>query len=210
MPEATEIVLVRHGQTVWNKEARFRGQADIPLDETGLWQAEQTGAYIAARWSLAAIYASPLGRAMQTAAAIASPQGLEVVATGDLLDIDCGDCKGLSVPEVKERFPGFHRAWGEAPEKICFPAGESLADVRKRATVALYAAVERHPAQTVALVAHTLVNRVLLCAALQLGNDYYWRFDQDTCAVNCLQWDGARFILTLLNDTNHLWRAARS
>ncbi len=64
------------------------------------------------------------------------------------------------------------------------------------------------PGQTVALVAHTLVNRVLICAALGLGNDYYWRFDQDTCAINLLQWDGARFVLTLLNDTSHLWRAA--
>ena len=72
----TRIVLVRHGQTAWNREARFRGQAEVELDAFGLMQAQATGRYVAARWPCVAVYASPLRRTVQTAEAVASAQGL--------------------------------------------------------------------------------------------------------------------------------------
>ncbi|MBL7064769.1 MAG: histidine phosphatase family protein [Anaerolineae bacterium] len=201
----TRIVLVRHGQTVWNREARFRGRADVELDELGLQQAQATGRYLAARWPVVATYASPMRRAMQTAEPIARAQGLDAHPLEGLMDIDFGELQGLSVDEVKQRYPTLYRAWLEVPHTVHFPGGEGLNDVRKRVLAGLDEVVARHVGQTVALVSHTVVNRVLLCAVLGLGNEHFWRLRQGTCAVNVfdVKEDGA-FIIGLLNDTCHL------
>jgi broad specificity phosphatase PhoE len=201
----TRIVLVRHGQTIWNREARFRGQADVELDEFGLKQAEATGRYLAARWPAVAVYASPMGRAVQTAEAIARAQALTVQPLGGLLDINFGEWQGHLASEVAQRYPDLFQAWTEAPHTVHIPGGEKLDDVRSRVVAALDDIVARHPGQTVALVSHTVVNRVLLCAVLGLGNDHFWRLQQETCAVNVFdaEEDGS-FTIALLNDTCHL------
>ena len=201
----TRIVLVRHGQTAWNREVRFRGQADVELDEFGLQQAQATGRYLAARWPVVAVYASPLRRATQTAEAIARAHGLTAHPLEGLLDIDFGEWQGLSPDEVAQRYPALYEAWWEAPHTVCFPGGEGLDDVRSRVVAALSDVIARHPEQAVALVSHTVANRVLLCAVLGWGNDRFWRLRQETCAVNVFdaEDDGA-FTVVLLNDTCHL------
>lgn len=205
MTVRTRIVLVRHGQTPWNREVRFRGQADPPLDDLGVRQAEATGRYLAARWPVDAVYASPMQRAVQTGAAIADAHGLNVQPFAGLLDIDFGEWQGRSPAEVEEHHPEQLRAWFEAPHTVQFPRGESLGDVRDRVVSGLRQVVARHPGETVALVGHAVVNRVLLCAVLGLTNADFWRLRQDTCAVNVFdrEEDGT-FTLELLNDTCHL------
>ena len=201
----TRIVLVRHGQTAWNREIRFRGQIDVPLDEFGLEQAEATGRYVAARWPVAAVYASWMGRAMQTAAPIARAHDLTVQPMAGLLDIDFGEWGGLSPDEVAQRYPNLLRAWYDAPHTLQIPGGESLSLVRERALSGLAEVTARHSDETVALVSHSVVNRVLLCAVLGLGNEHFWRLKQDTCAVNVFNVnDNGIFTLVLMNDTCHL------
>ena len=201
----TRIVLVRHGQTAWNREVRFRGQADVELDEFGLQQAQATGRYLAARWPVVAVYASPLRRATQTAEAIARAHGLTAHPLEGLLDINFGEWQGLSPDEVAQRYPALYRAWWEAPHTVRFPGGERLDDVRSRVVAALDEVIARHPEQAVALVSHTVANRVLLCAVLGWGNDRFWRLRQETCAVNVFDVeDGGTFTIVLLNDTCHL------
>lgn len=201
----TCIVLIRHGQTAWNREARFRGQTDVPLEEAGFRQAEATGRYVASRWPVVAVYASPLSRTMRTAEAIAEPQGLVAEPLESLKDIDFGEFQGLLGTEAEKRYPDIYRAWLEAPHTVRFPGGESLEIVRDRVTDGLEAVVARHPDDTVALVSHTVVNRVILCMVLGWGNDRFWRMRQETCAVNVftVMGDGT-FTIALLNDTSHL------
>ncbi|HEC33575.1 MAG TPA: histidine phosphatase family protein [Chloroflexi bacterium] len=201
------VLLIRHGQTEWNREQRFRGRADIPLDETGLRQARVTAKYVAARWPVRAVYSSPMQRAIQTAEAIAAVQGLEVQLLQGLLDLDFGMLQGQPFADARVCYPDLLRAWFEAPHTVRFPGGEGLDEVRNRCTATLREVVDRHPEQTVAMVAHTVVNRVLLCAVLDLENDHFWHLGQDTCAVNLIEWDGKRYMLRLLNDTSHLWQA---
>jgi len=205
----TRILLIRHGQTTWNREARFRGQADVPLDETGVRQAQATAAYVAARWPLQAVYTSPLSRARDTATAIAAAQGLTPQHLAGLLDIHFGDWQGMALSDIQQRYPDMMRVWAETPHRMHFPNGESLNDVRQRATAALQATIAAHPQATAALVAHTVVNQVLLCAVLDLGNDHFWAMAQETCAVNVIEWNGNRYRLTLMNDTSHLWQQAQ-
>jgi broad specificity phosphatase PhoE len=201
----TRIVLVRHGQTAWNRERRFRGQADVELDEFGLRQAEATGRYVAARWPVVAVYASPLRRAVKTAQAIARPQGLTVNPLEGLLDINFGEWQGQLGQEVAQRYPEMYRAWEEAPHTVHLPGGERLDDVRGRVVATLDEVVARHTGRDVALVSHTVVIRVLLCAVLGWGNDRFWRIRQGTCAVNVFDvGEDGDFIVGVINDTCHL------
>jgi len=206
----TRIVLVRHGQTAWNRKVRFRGQADPPLDDVGLRQAAATACYLAERWPVEAVYTSPLGRAMQTAKAIAERRNLAAQPFRGLLDIDFGDWQGHSPDEVKRRYPDLLRAWFESPHTVQIPGGESLDIVRERVAAGLNTVAARHQGQIVAMVGHTVVNRVLLCAVMGLGNEHFWRLRQDTCAVNVFEIDKqANVTITVLNDTSHLQETLR-
>jgi probable phosphoglycerate mutase len=203
----TQILLIRHGQTALNAEDRIRGQTDVPLDTTGRWQARVTGNYVADRWPLAAVYASPLRRTCQTAEAVAAAQGLTAQPLDGLLDMSFGEWQGLTIDEVKARWPDLARAWYEAPHTVEFPSGESLAVVRERSTAALNGMATRHEGEAIALVGHAVVNRVLLCTVLGIGTEHFWWLGQGTCAINLIEWDGARYRLMMMNDTSHLWRA---
>ncbi len=99
----THFILVRHGETEWNRNPRFRGQSDVPLNATGLAQAAAAGRAVAGRWQPVAVYHSPLGRARQTAEAIAAPLGLAAQPHGGLLDIHFGQLQGLTVEEAQAR-----------------------------------------------------------------------------------------------------------
>ncbi|HIC88675.1 MAG TPA: histidine phosphatase family protein [Anaerolineae bacterium] len=200
----TTMILVRHGRTAWNKEVRFRGREDLPLDHFGLRQAEAVGFRIAAEWVPTAIYTSPLRRAMQTAQAIASICELPVQPEPGLLDIDYGDWQGLSPAQAAGRDPDLHAAWLHAPHTVQIPGGENLGIVRERVTAMLARLLQKHGGETIVLVGHMVVNRVLLCFVLGLGDDRFWRLRQETAAINIIEHDGQDYTLVTLNDTCHL------
>jgi broad specificity phosphatase PhoE len=200
----TRMVLVRHGQTEWNRVERFRGRADVPLNETGLAQAEATGRRVAKEWQPAAVYSSPLSRAVKTAEAITRPFNLPVQIHSGIADIDYGQWQGLTPDEVKQRWPEIHHTWYNAPHTARIPGGETLDEIRARAMAAVSEIAARHAGRTVALVSHTVVNRVILLAILGLGNDRFWRLRQDTCAINVFEVEAGESTLVSLNDTCHL------
>jgi len=206
----TRFILVRHGQTVWNREERFRGRADVSLDEIGRRQAEATGRRIAAGWRPAAIYCSPMIRARQTAEAIAGALGasplarLAVQTHSRLSDIDFGALQGLTVEEARAGWPAVVDSWLTAPQTTLFPGGESLSELRSRATAMLAELAERHDGQELVLVGHTVVNRVILLAVMGLGLDRFWRLTQDTCAINVFDSDQGGYTVVSVNDTCHL------
>lgn len=200
----TRFILVRHGQTEWNRVERFRGRADVPLNEVGLAQAAATGRRIAAGWQPAAVYTSPLSRAAVTAQAIAAHFNLPVIPLDGLADIHYGDWQGLTPEEAAARWPDLVHAWYTAPAAVRIPGGESLADLRERAMAAIHELTTRHAGQTIVVVSHTVVNRVILLAILGLGNDRFWRLRQDNCAINVFEAKGGDFTLVAMNDTCHL------
>lgn len=201
---ATRILLVRHGQTEWNREERFRGRADVPLNAVGLAQAEAAGRRVASEWQPAAMYASPLSRAMQTAAAIARPFGLAVQSWPDLIDIDYGEWQGLSPDEVRARWPESLDDWYHAPQRAAIPGGEMLAAMDARGMAAVRQLAAQHSDKTIVLVGHTVINRVILLGVLGLGLSRFWHLRQDTGAINVFETEGDDFIMVSLNDTCHL------
>jgi len=204
-PEFTRFVLVRHGQTAWNREPRFRGREDLPLDATGMQQAQAAAEAIARRYHPAAIYSSPLIRTRQTAAEIAKATGLDVRIEEGLIDIDYGEWQGLAPEEVTARYGTLYEAWRERPQFVAIlPGGENLVEVRARVWTTVNALRNRHLGQTIVLVGHQAINKVLLCAVLGLGEGAFWSVAQDTACINVFSWTGTRFVMELLNDTCHL------
>ncbi len=200
------VLLVRHGQTAWNLGAgpeRFRGRTDLPLDATGLAQAERVGRRLAAA-GIAAIYASPLERARQTAAPLADRLGLPVRPHEGLLDINYGLWQGLTHAEAATAYPELYRLWRTRPNRVRFPEGESLSDVRDRLLALLGQLAEVHPGQTVVLVGHQIVNKVLVCALLDLELDQIDRIGQEPAALNVFDQQRGRWDLLHLNDCCHL------
>ena len=199
----TQLILVRHGQTAWNREPRFRGRADIELDETGLVQAQATANRLS-RFSVTAIYSSPLKRALTTAQAIADKFGVTVQPHNGLLDIYFGKWQGLTPQEASDQDGVLLDAWRNAPHKVTFPQGEGLTHVRDRVTSALDELTAKHADETIVLVSHVVVLKVLLCVLLGLDDSHFWKIAQDTCAINIIKVKDGNYIVSLINDTCHL------
>ena len=189
---ATTILLVRHGQTEWNRVERFRGQIDIELNSTGQEQARRAAQRIYSYWAPTAVLSSPMKRATQTANAIAQLFDLPVQAHKGLIDINYGDWQGLTPEEASEKWPIQLTNWYKMPEKAVIPRGEALAQVQDRAMTALSAIIKEHAKQTVVLVSHTVVNRLILLGILGLGSDRFWQLRQEPGAINLFKMENQR------------------
>jgi len=196
----TEIILVRHGETEWNVEEVFRGRIDIELNQTGIKQAKLLAEYLA-DLKIDAIYSSPLRRALKTAELIAGYHKLDVEIVPELIDMDFGKWQGLSLQEVRDKYKELYAEWVSHPDKVKIPAGESLDGVRKRAISVVSDVIARYEG-TVVLVAHRVVNKVLICALLGLDNSHFWNIRQDTCGITTFTCENGRFILTEHNNTS--------
>ena len=168
--DSTAVVLVRHGRTAWNHTRRFLGQTDVPLDAEGLRAASELGPVLRGRF--AAVYSSPLSRAMQTAACFAT----EIGVVPGLMELDQGEVEGMKAAEALEAFPAFFEAWAVDPTHARVPGGESLGEVQERALAALRALLVAHPGERFAVVTHQLVIAALSCAAAGESLRSYSRF----------------------------------
>jgi broad specificity phosphatase PhoE len=200
----TRFILIRHGQTEWNKGAeRFRGHADLPLNETGLAQARKVAGRLADE-KIAALYSSPLQRALQTAQPLANLRGLEIQKHDGLLDIDFGAFEGMTLDEARQAFPEVAEKWISAPGHVKFPKGDSFKVVRSRIEGMLGELASRHAGETVALCSHKVICGETLCVVLGLPADALWRLQQDNACINTFEKRDAGWMVTLMNDVSHL------
>ncbi len=207
MGAMTRILLVRHGETEWNRIERFRGSADIPLNENGLRQAELLARRIAASWKPTAVYSSPLSRSVRTGEVIAARFELSVQIHPGLSDINYGQWQGLTPEEVQERWPELYQRWRTIPVGLRFPGGESMAERQAIGVAAIKEIAAAHPGETVVAVGHTVINRLIIMGLLDLDWSYFWRLRQDNCALNVFEvfeGRGGNFVAVTLNETGHL------
>jgi len=151
-----------------------------------------------------AVYSSPLSRAVKTAEAIARHFDLPVQVHPGLADIDYGQWQGFTPAEARERWPEIIDAWYNASQTAHIPDGETLDELRDRGMGAVNELAARHEGQTVVLVGHTVINRIILLSVLGLGIDHFWRLRQDTCAINVFEVESGVSTMVSLNDTCHL------
>jgi broad specificity phosphatase PhoE len=146
-----EILLARHGETDWNRESRFQGHADPPLNELGREQAAELAAALAVE-EIAAVYSSPLQRALETAHAVAEPHRLSALPVDGLREVDVGSWQALTRDEVEQRFPEHFRRWLDYGRG--WDDGESYEEMGERALAALEALAARHEGERIVAVTH--------------------------------------------------------
>jgi broad specificity phosphatase PhoE len=199
------ILLARHGETKWNAEGRYQGQVDVPLSPVGEAQARQLGDRLRSVHLDRAV-ASPLARARRTAELALGPSREAMLKLDSgFAEIAHGTWEGLLASEIGAMDGERLRAWREAPETVQMPQGESLQQVLDRAWSALErACIDLGPEQSLLVVAHDAVNRVLLCRILGLPLSRLWTFRQAPTTINLLEGPDVEHLdLVRLNDCAH-------
>lgn len=199
----TKMLLVRHGQTIWNHVARYQGHTDIPLNDTGRTQAKLLSLRLA-KEPLQAVYASDLIRALETARIIAEPHGLAVQALPQLREINFGAWEGLTYQEIKNRYSDLADIYQSSPGKLRIPDGETFQELMERAYGVVTNLVRSHNSSTIAVVTHGGTIRAIICSLLGLDLSHVNQIRQDNAALNLIDYYGEYGILSLLNDTCHL------
>lgn len=206
----TTILLIRHGETEWNKTVRFQGQTDIPLCDVGIRQAELVKDRLQDNFDL--IYTSPLSRAYETAKIIASNTGKEPIIHKDLIEINFGPWEGLRMEEVKSTYHDDYIRWktdklhGNFTYDENYPKGEkSIHEVSLRFSKAILGIVESNLGKTIAVVAHGGIMKAGIIGLFQMDMTMYHKLFLNNTSISTITFDEDRNPMLLkLNDHTHL------
>ncbi len=192
------LMLVRHGEPEDAARGRCYGKLDIGLSERGREQVRRT-----TRWlentPVAAIYTSPRRRARESAEITGNQLLRDVYVEDRLCEIDFGEFEGMTYDEVAERYPEKYLAWMNRPTEVIFPGGESFEQMRERVTCAAAQILGSHTGQTIVLVTHGGVNRIILAEALRMESRDIFRLDQAYAAVSMIDYYNEMPVIRLVN-----------
>lgn len=203
LDDATRLVLIRHGETAWNRATRIQGHTDIPLSPLGLAQAARLAEALSDE-PLAAIYSSDLSRARQTAQALADVHGLPVRTDAQLRERAFGRFEGLSWQEIDKGYPEDAARWRRREPDFPVGGGESLNAFSARCLDAARRLAAAHPGRSIALVAHGGVLDCLYRAATRVALDAPRSWQLGNATVNRLLATPNGFTLIGWNDDRHL------
>lgn len=199
------LFLVRHGETDWNREGRFQGKRDIPLNALGSTQARAVAEALLSA-SVDRVVSSPLSRAAQTARATASLLGMGLETHQGLSEIDHGLWEGHTAGEVENLWPGMLTLWHSSPGEVTMPEGESLQDVSGRAWMT-FGEILAGPGNTVALFSHDAVLKVLLCRIFECPLSSFWRFRLGNGSITLLEETPRGLEVLVMGEACHLGSA---
>ena len=202
--EVTRIILVRHGETPYNKAGRYQGWTDVPLNETGIKQAEALAEYLK-DVPIDVFISSPLKRAYLTTQKVAELQGKEIAYTDPRLrEINYGDWAKQYTADLEKKYPQQYALWMRKPWLVIHPNGESVQEMAERGRAALYDAVSKYPGKTIFIGAHSLINIAIICDVLNLGQEHFRQFPQSNTCINVLEYKDGAWRALLINSTAHL------
>ncbi|MFC2066924.1 histidine phosphatase family protein [Chloroflexota bacterium] len=201
----SRLLLVRHGDTKLNSAQRFWGHTDIELSADGTKQAEQLRDRLAVE-KVDTIYASNLSRAIATAEIIAFKHRLPVVTRAELKEINFGWAEGLTFDEISKQFPDLAKLMADRRAHPQFPGGESFDELNERVKIFLPELDKHAPEETILIVAHSAILRLLICHLLEIGIDHWRQIRIDLASLSILETYPQGAILNLLNDVSHLRR----
>ncbi|MBE9029505.1 histidine phosphatase family protein [filamentous cyanobacterium LEGE 11480] len=206
--QAVRLLLVRHGETQWNREGRFQGQIDIPLNENGKVQGAQAGEFLK-DVTIDAAVSSSMSRPKETAELILQHHPQVVLETTDQLwEISHGLWEGKLESEINADYPGLLKEWQTKPEVVQMPEGENLDDVWQRAVKGWDAIAQAaKPGTTTLVVAHDAINKAILCYLAGLPASSFWNFKQGNGAVSVIDYNygaDAAPMIRAANITTHL------
>lgn len=202
------LLLVRHGETEWNRQQQFQGQIDIPLNDNGKQQAQQAAEFLKDIQIDSAV-TSPLLRPKETAEIILQFHPDVTLQLNDRLkEIAHGLWEGKFESEIEQEFPGMLQQWKNAPETVQMPEGENLQDIWNRSIPAWQAIVRSIPPNTTCLVVgHDAINKAVMCHLFGLGPEHFWNFKQGNGSVTVIDYPNGPDALPVIesaNITSHL------
>jgi alpha-ribazole phosphatase len=203
------FILIRHGETIWNRESRYHGQADVPLNDEGRIQARKLSERLKNE-RIDVIYASDLQRAVETAETIAKPHSLKVNTVKEMRELSLGIWEGFKYNEIQKKWPEEFEKWGKDPHFVKPPSGESLSELCDRVSGFLRKAAEKHIRENVAIVTHAGPIRALLAVILGLEKGKFWKFKISNTSLTVVEYDGLSDLahsdayILAVNDINHL------
>src|ERR1700730_9584566 len=208
-PAVTRVFMVRHGATVLSAEDRFAGATDVELSGEGREPTRRLAERLGHE-KIMAVYASPLGRTIETAQILAAPHKLEVQTRDGLREINHGRWEQMTRREVEKRFPEEAAEWEKDPYTFAPLGGESGLAVTARALPVLIELVREYPGKNILIVSHKATIRLLLSSLLGFDpRRYRDNLDQKPAALNIVDFrDPTRPRLTLFNDTSHYDKTA--
>lgn len=200
-----KLILTRHGETDWNLIRRYQGQSDVPLNQTGIRQAEQLAKRLATE-KIDFIYSSDLSRAVDTANEIAKMQELAPAFQKDIRwrELSFGKWEGLNYEEIQAQRHDEAAVWYADMVNLSPPGGESLLQLAERVQSVLEELKSKHKDQTVLVVSHSGVIQVLLCLLLDMDLKRYWQFRVLQASLTIVSFHEDNAALKLFNDTSHL------
>jgi len=201
--QLTRILAIRHGETAWNRDTRIQGHTDIELNDHGRWQAAQLADALRDE-PIAAVYASDLLRAHETAQAVARTRGQAVTSHLGLRERCFGRFEGHTWTELEQRFPDESMAWRKRVPDFAPPGGESLLQLEARVVPTVEELAARHPGEQILIVAHGGVLDILYRAAAHLGLQAPRSWELTNTAINRLLWSPEGLSLVGWADTSHL------
>jgi broad specificity phosphatase PhoE len=198
------LILIRHGETARNAGGIALGRDDVPLNDRGRLQAQCVTSRLAGE-PIAAVYASPLQRAVDTATPLAEALRLTIEVQPPLIEMDIGELEGMDFATLRQHYPDFLQRWlSDDVADAVMPGGESLAQVQERAWATIDALREARDDDTVAVVSHNFVILTLLCRALDLPLARFRRLRQDLGGISWVELDAERARVVTMNETSHL------
>jgi broad specificity phosphatase PhoE len=199
-----KLLLVRHGETEWNKLGKFQGQQDIAMNARGLAQAQETARAVAAEASTC-LYSSPLCRTMQVAEEISRFAGPPVVPVPGLKELDLGDLEGVTGQEMRTRWPEVYAAWRKDPSSVVMPNGESLVQLQDRAWQSVLEMEQAHSdSDTLVIVSHNFTIRTIIGKVLGMPLTNFHRMTLDLSSICTLESNDGSRRLVCYNSTSHL------
>ena len=202
----TEIILIRHGETAWNRERRMQGQTDTPLSDIGRAQAEALGQRMA-KHKFSALYSSDLSRAYETAAAVARVSGREIRRDPALRERTFGIFEGLTYAEMAQRYPEEHARFLQRDADYAVPGGESPRQFYERGFACINAIADAHPDECVVVVTHGMVLDTLHRAARNMSLTEKRDAPLFNASLNTFRREGQAWIEVSWGDITHLTEA---
>lgn len=222
----TTLYLIRHGETEGSEIQRYKGSIDIPLSDNGKKQMEQLAKYLSGtsvnrgedtkefnprrssclRFSgpdISAVYCSDLSRAIKSAEKIAEPYSLNPIIVPALRERNFGEWEGMSFDEIRRKYPYEFDSWAGNPLRFSPISGESTTEVKERTMKALDDIIAAHNGQSIALISHGGVIRIILCQILGIPLENIFRIEQDYSALNIIEYRDKYPVVRLLNGTIH-------
>lgn len=196
-----QLILIRHGETLWNKEGRVQGLSDIELSDVGLCQAHKLASSIQ-HFSIKAIYSSPMKRAYQTAQIINEAHNVPISLEPGLSEMNQGDFEGISFKELMTFNKDFIQRWLDDPAAVTMPNGESIGSLQKRTWPVVARIIDK--AENAVIVSHNLAIATIICKIKNISLSQFREAGVGTASKTIVSFQNGAASIDMFNDRTHL------